>query len=76
MILNAIFADIASVDLGIPEFSQPICHVLSGNISLLSKQKFSSNVIEKVSHHDGFETDWVVNNISAFELLSQRIYAS
>lgn len=53
VILNAVFAEIASVDLGIPEFSQPICHVLSGNISFLSKQKFSSNVIEKVSHHDG-----------------------
>ena len=50
--LHAILTKIASVDLGISEFSQPICHVLSGNISFLSKQKFSSNVIEKVSKHN------------------------
>ena len=47
--IETALADVQPVDLGIPEFSQPICQVLCGNISVLSKQKFSSNVIEKVS---------------------------
>lgn len=36
-------------DLGEEEFSQPLCRAFLGAIAVLSKQKFSSNVIEKVS---------------------------
>ena len=35
------------LDLGEPAFTEPLCHSFSGNIVFLSKQKFSSNVIEK-----------------------------
>ena len=35
------------VDLNDPEFTEPLCYAFGGNIPKLSKQKFSSNVIEK-----------------------------
>jgi len=35
------------LDLAEPAFTDPLCHSFSGNIPALSKQKFSSNVIEK-----------------------------
>ena len=35
------------VDLGEPAFTDPLCYSFQGSIPLLSKQKFSSNVIEK-----------------------------
>lgn len=35
------------VDLAEPQFTEPLCQTFLGNISALSKQKFSSNVIEK-----------------------------
>ena len=35
------------LDLSEPSFTQPLCHNFLGNVVLLSKQKFSSNVIEK-----------------------------
>lgn len=35
------------VDLGEPAFTTPLCESFHGSIPLLSKQKFSSNVIEK-----------------------------
>lgn len=35
------------LDIAEPTFTEPICQVFLGNIVLLSKQKFSSNVIEK-----------------------------
>ncbi|KAK5149370.1 hypothetical protein LTR04_007141 [Oleoguttula sp. CCFEE 6159] len=35
------------LDLGEPAFSKPLCLSFCGNIAVLSKQKFSSNVIEK-----------------------------
>lgn len=37
-----------TVDLGNPAFSQPLCHTLLGNMANFSRQKFSSNVVEKV----------------------------
>ncbi|KAI9815703.1 MAG: hypothetical protein M1827_002099 [Pycnora praestabilis] len=35
------------LDLNEPAFTNPLCHGFQGNIPALSKQKFSSNVIEK-----------------------------
>ena len=35
------------VDIGEPAFTDPLCKSFEGSIPLLSKQKFSSNVIEK-----------------------------
>lgn len=35
------------VDLAEPAFTDPLCYIFQGSISSLSKQKFSSNVIEK-----------------------------
>lgn len=35
------------MDLSEPRFTEPICKVFKGNVPALSKQKFSSNVIEK-----------------------------
>lgn len=35
------------LDLAEPAFTDPLCHSFKGNIPALSKQKFSSNVIEK-----------------------------
>jgi hypothetical protein len=35
------------LDLSEPHFTEPLCQAFLGNISPLSKQKFSSNVIEK-----------------------------
>ncbi|KAL1306571.1 hypothetical protein AAFC00_005256 [Neodothiora populina] len=35
------------LDLGEPAFSEPLCLGFAGNVAILSKQKFSSNVIEK-----------------------------
>lgn len=35
------------LDLGEPTFTEPLCRGFVGNVVLLSKQKFSSNVIEK-----------------------------
>ncbi len=35
------------VDLAEPAFTDPLCYSFQGKITLLSKQKFSSNVIEK-----------------------------
>lgn len=35
------------LDLGEPSFSEPLCRTFCGSVALLSKQKFSSNVIEK-----------------------------
>lgn len=35
------------LDLGEPHFTEPLCKSFHGNIPALSKQKFSSNVIEK-----------------------------
>lgn len=35
------------LDLGEPHFTEPLCHTFRGNVPALSKQKFSSNVIEK-----------------------------
>ena len=35
------------MDLAEPRFTEPICKVFKGNVPALSKQKFSSNVIEK-----------------------------
>lgn len=36
------------LDIGESRFSDPVCRCFLGNITSLSKQKFSSNVIEKV----------------------------
>lgn len=35
------------LDLGEPQYINPLCHTFAGNVPALSKQKFSSNVIEK-----------------------------
>jgi hypothetical protein len=35
------------VDLAEPHFTEPLCQSFRGNVAALSKQKFSSNVIEK-----------------------------
>lgn len=35
------------LDLGEPHFTEPLCEAFRGNVPALSKQKFSSNVIEK-----------------------------
>lgn len=35
------------LDLGEPHFTEPLCKAFHGNVPALSKQKFSSNVIEK-----------------------------
>ncbi|GAB7354817.1 hypothetical protein MBLNU459_g5204t2 [Dothideomycetes sp. NU459] len=35
------------LDLGEPSFSEPLCRTFCGSVALLSRQKFSSNVIEK-----------------------------
>lgn len=35
------------LDLGEPSFSEPLCQAFCGSVALLSRQKFSSNVIEK-----------------------------
>ncbi len=42
-------ADGLTVDLNEPAFTDPLCHGFRGHIPALSKQKFSSNVIEKVN---------------------------
>lgn len=39
---------LVKVDLGEPAFSEPLCRSFEDNVAILSKQKFSSNVIEKV----------------------------
>ena len=44
-------SDINLVDLGEPAFINPLVSRFLGNIPLLLKQKFSSNVIEKVPRH-------------------------
>lgn len=35
------------MDLAEPHFTEPLCQTFRGNVTVLSKQKFSSNVIEK-----------------------------
>lgn len=44
------------LDLDEPMFTKPLCHSFAGNIPALSKQKFSSNVIEKCLRTADFET--------------------
>jgi Pumilio-family RNA binding repeat len=44
------------LDLDEPKFTQPLCLSLAGNIPGLSKQKFSSNVIEKCLRTADVET--------------------
>ncbi|KAK3701582.1 hypothetical protein LTR37_015436 [Vermiconidia calcicola] len=44
------------IDLSEPCFTEPLCRSFLGNISYLSKQKFSSNVIEKCIRCSGPET--------------------
>ncbi len=44
------------LDLDEPAFTKPLCHNFAGNIPSLSKQKFSSNVIEKCLRTADFET--------------------
>lgn len=39
--------DTVTVDLSEPHFTEPLCQTFRGNVPALSKQKFSSNVIEK-----------------------------
>ena len=40
------------LDLNDVRFSEPLIRQFVGNVCVLSVQKFSSNVIEKVRHHD------------------------
>jgi len=44
------------LDLSEPCFTEPLCHSFFGNLGFLSRQKFSSNVIEKCIRCAGDET--------------------
>ena len=44
------------LDLSEPCFTEPLCRSFAGNVGFLSKQKFSSNVIEKCIRCAGAET--------------------
>ncbi|GAB1740627.1 hypothetical protein NU219Hw_g5721t1 [Hortaea werneckii] len=44
------------LDLGEPSFTEPLCKSFKGNVVFLSKQKFSSNVVEKCIRCAGAET--------------------
>ncbi|KAF2478649.1 hypothetical protein BDY17DRAFT_55974 [Neohortaea acidophila] len=44
------------LDLNEPMFTEPLCRSFAGNIAFLSKQKFSSNVIEKCIRSAGPDT--------------------
>lgn len=44
------------LDLDAPEFTEPLCHHFKGSVVYLSKQKFSSNVIEKCIRVAGDES--------------------
>jgi len=44
------------MDLGEPTFSEPVCRSFLGNMSILSRQKFSSNVVEKGIRTAGEDT--------------------
>ena len=45
-----------AVDLSEPHFTEPLCQTFRGNVPALSKQKFSSNVIEKCIRTADFQT--------------------
>ena len=44
------------IDLAEPSFTEPLCQSFLGNVAFLSKQKFSSNVIEKCIRCAGDDT--------------------
>ncbi|KAL1954840.1 hypothetical protein VTO42DRAFT_528 [Malbranchea cinnamomea] len=44
------------LDLAEPHFTEPICAIFRGSVAALSKQKFSSNVIEKCIRTADFQT--------------------
>jgi hypothetical protein len=54
------------LDLGEPHFTEPLCEAFRGNVPALSKQKFSSNVIEKCLR----TADYQISRVMIDEMLA------
>ena len=62
------------LDLGEPCFTEPLCHSFVGNVCYLSKQKFSSNVIEKCIRTCSKETRrMLINEFNTTVLLEKLL---
>jgi Pumilio-family RNA binding repeat len=68
------------VDLNEPSFTNPLCYAFQGSIPALSKQKFSSNVIEKcLRHADAHASSMMVEemlNSNELEKMLRDSYAN
>jgi hypothetical protein len=68
------------LDLSEPAFTEPLCRSFLGSLSILSKQKFSSNVIEKCIRCAGPETKRLliqeINNQTELEKLLRDSFAN